>query len=223
MKKIMFLLICTMLLPTITEAKKSTLRVFDDCMIYGQSGRNSEKKGSALSLTTGLTYSLAGANDNTYTKYIDVMLFFGKTDKIKTETFHLFAPEDPTLNIDWDADGGTKPYNKFVGKSEDPDDIYYALRNWKVRNFTKLKLVTGEVDYDNATDESIAAMEISDSYIVSNLKIGDIILFELAPTSPKAGKKGLIKITGMEDDPTKPEQKGNGKYQRFILSIKIQK
>ncbi len=73
MKKITFLLICTLLLPTVTFAKKSKLRVFEDCLIYAQSGRNSDKRGSALSLTTGLTYSLAEANDNTYTKYIDLL------------------------------------------------------------------------------------------------------------------------------------------------------
>ncbi len=220
MKKIMFLLICTLLLPMVTVAKKSKLRTFEDCMIYAQSGRNSEKRGSVLSLSTGLTYSLAGANDNTYPKYIDVIFFYGKTDKVKEKVFHLFAPEDPTLNIDWDTDGGTKPFNKYVGKSDDPDDIYYALSKWKTRNFTKFNLVQN-VNFDAATAESIAALPITDSYIISDVNVGNVILFELAPTSPKKGKKGLIRIKKIETDPTKPDEVGNGKYSRMIMDVKI--
>jgi hypothetical protein len=225
MKKLSFLLIATLILPMAMQAKNPKtpkLESFSDSYIYAQSGRNSEKKGSCLSLTTGLTYSLQNASDKTSTNDIDLMLFFGKAYGGKTKVFHLFAPNDPGITIDWDKDGGTSPFCKFEGKSEDPN-AYFALKNWKVRNATKLQKIT-TVDFDKATPDTIAALPpITDTYAVSDVKVGDVIYFELAATSMKPGKKGLIKITALEDDETKPDQKGNAQYQRFIVSIKIEK
>ncbi len=224
MKKIIFTLICSMLVMLTVEAKKekkAKLVTFTDSYIYAQSGRNTEAKGSALSLTTGMTYSLMNCMNSTSTNDIDLMLYFGKAKGGKTKVFHLFSPDDPTLTINWEKDGGTAPYCKFEGKSDDPD-AYFALKNWKKRNATKLQRVS-EVDFDNATPESIGAMTVEENYIISDVKIGDIILFELGPTSRKAGKKGLLKVTAIEDDETKPDQKGNQAYQRFIVTINIQK
>lgn len=223
MKKLILLLACAMMIPTMMEAKKpkTGLKFYKDSYIYGQSGRNSEKKGSALALTTGTTYSLQNANDQTKPDDIDVMLYFGKVKGDKKKTFHLFAPNNPNVNIDWEKDGGTAPFNKYEGKSDDRDS-YYALKNWKVRNATKLQKVSN-VDFENATSESIAAISVSDSYIASDINIGDVIAFELAETSMKPGKKGLIKITSIVDDESKPDQAGNGQYQRMFMDIKIQK
>jgi len=223
MKKIMFILIGTMLLPFATFAKKpkSNVNTYKDCYIYAQSGRNTDKKGSALSLTTGETFSLQNANDKADTKEIDVMLFFGKVNGGKTKVFHLFAPNDPSVTIDWTNDGGTSPFCKFEGKGDDKD-APYALKNWKVRNATKLVKVTN-VNFENATSESIDSLQISDSYIASDIKIGDFIAFKLAETAAEPGKKGLIKVTAIEDDEEKPNLAGSGQYQRLIVEVKIQK
>jgi hypothetical protein len=209
MRKIIFILICTMFLPLAVQAKKekkAKLETFSSCSIYAQSGRNSEKKGSALSLTTGMTYSLQNANDNTSTSDIDVMLFFGKAKGGKTKVFHFFAPEDPTVTIDWNKEDGTSPFCKYEGKGDDPDS-YFALKNWKERNATKLQKASG-VDFDGATPESLEALPaITDTYIASDIKVGDVILFQLVGKKDKPGKKGLIKVTALEDDETKPLKK----------------
>lgn len=223
MKKIVLILACAMMLPLIAKAKKakSGISTYKDCYIYGQSGRNSAKKGSALALTSGTTYSLQTANDQTSSNDIDVMLFFGKAKGGKTKVFHMFAPNDPTAVINWEKDGGTTPFCKYEGKSDDPDS-YFALKNWKVRNATKLEKVSA-VDFDNATTESLEALAVSDSYIASDIKVGDVIAFQLAETASKPSLKGLIKVIAIEDDTEKPDQAGNGQYQRMIVSIKIQK
>ena len=212
-----------MILPMTTEAKKgkSTLSVHKDSYLYAQSGRNSDKKGSALSLTTGITYSLADASEKIETKDIDVMLYYGKVKSDKTKGFYLFAPNDPTVTINWEKDGGTAPFCKFEGKSDDPD-ASFALKNWKVRNATRLEKVTN-IDFENATTESIEASTVGESYIASDIKIGDVVLFQLAETSLDAGKKGLMKVTAIENDEEKPDKAGNGQYQRLIVTIKIQK
>lgn len=222
MKKILLFLACTMMMPVMVEAKKkSGLSTFKDCYVYGQSGRNSAKKGSALSLSTGTTYSQQNACDQAGTNDIDVMLFFGKAKGGKAKVFHLFAPNDPTVNIVWEKDGGTTPFCKYEGKSDDPD-AYFVLKNWKVRNSTKLEKVSG-MDFDNIAPEAVEALTVSDSYIASDIKVGDVIAFQLADTSVKPGKKGLIKVIAIEDDTEKPDQAGNGQYQKMILNIKIQK
>lgn len=225
MKKIAFLLICSMLLPMAMQAQKKKkdkeikIRTYESCYIYGQSGRNSEKKGSAVSLTTGMTYSLMDAVDRAGEKDIDIMLYYGKAMKGKSYVFHLFAPENPSLVINWNKEGGTSPYCKFEGKSNDPD-AYFALKNWKNRNTTKLER-TEDVDFAAATGESIQAMEVEESYIVSDVKVGDVIKFQTSEKSYGKGKKGLILIKAIEDDETKPAEAGRGQYQRLIFDVKI--
>lgn len=226
MKKALIILACSMMLPMAMQAKKSKsdIKTYKDCYIYAQSGRNSAKKGSAMSLSSGMTYSLQNASDVAGTKDIDVILFFGKANKGKSpnaKVFHFFAPNDPTITIDWEKDGGTTPYCKYEGKSDDPD-AEYALKNWKQRNATKMEKVTN-VDFDNATFETLDALTLSESYIASDIKVGDVIAFQLADTSSKPGKKGLMKVTAIENDEEKPDQAGNGQYQRLIVTIKIQK
>ena len=81
---------------------------YENVKIYAQSGRNSQKRGSAVSLIDGRTMALEdGVND---TRAVDIMLFYGKVDHSKTKFFTLFSPGNPTLNIDWEKDGGTSPY-----------------------------------------------------------------------------------------------------------------
>ena len=220
MKKTLLFLSLLLVLPNIVlgakKAKAPKLVKFDNVKIYAQSGRNSQKRGSAVSLTEGTVMALEdGVNDP---RNVDVMLYFGKVNHSKVKFFSLFAPDDPTVNIDWEKDGGTSPYCKFEGKSDDPD-AYYALKNWKKRNATKLEKLDG-VDFDAATTEQINALQIADSYMAQDVKVGDVVLFELAQTSYEPGHKGLIKVIAIEDDETKPEKKGNGPNQRLALTIK---
>ena len=226
MKRIAFLLSLALMVPAVAfsakkeKAPKALKTVnYENVKIYAQSGRNSQKRGSAVSLIDGRTMALEdGVND---TRAVDIMLFYGKVDHSKTKFFTMFAPGNPTLNIDWEKDGGTSPYCKFEGKSDDPD-AYYALKNWKKRNETKMEKVEG-IDFDAATGEQINSLSVSDSYWVKDVKVGDVILFELGETSYKAGHKGLIKVVALEDDETKPEKKGVGQNQRLVLSIKYVK
>lgn len=224
MKKIIFILICTILpfaMAAKSKVKVKPINTFKNCYIYGQSGRNSSKKGSAMCLSSGATYSMANAVDKVGTKDIDIMLYFGKVKKDKIKVFHLFSPNDPTLNVDWEKSGGTAPYCKFEGPSRDPN-AYYALKNWKSRNTTKLERASN-INFDNASAELIESLSVSDSYITSDIKIGDVILFQLGEKSAHPNRKGLIKIIAVEDDEEKPERSGNGQYQRLIVNIKVQR
>lgn len=146
MKKFALFLVMALTIPAIaTAAKKSKMKTFNDVYIYAQSSRNTKIKGSATSLSTGITKGLEAAS--TDPKDIDVMLYYGKVDHSKTKFFTLFSPGNPTLDIDWEKDGGTSPYCKFEGKSDDPD-AFYALKNWKKRNDTKLEKLDG-IDFDS--------------------------------------------------------------------------
>ncbi len=221
MKKFFLFFMSALMLPVVTEAKSVKVKEFNDVYIFGQSGRNSQKKGSAVSLTLGQSKSLEmGANDP---KDVDVMCYFGKVNHSKVKFFSLFAPEDPTQNIDWEKDGGTSPWCKFEGKSAEPD-AYYALKNWKHRNHTKLEKLDG-VDFDTITPEQIAALSVSESYLAENVQVGDVILFQTDEKGYGKGSKGLIKIVAIEDDPDpkKADKKGLGQYQRLTLNIKIVK
>lgn len=204
-----------------TAAKKSKMKTFNDVYIYAQSSRNTKIKGSATSLSTGITKGLEAAS--TDPKDIDVMLYYGKVDHSKTKFFTLFSPGNPTLDIDWEKEGGTSPYCKFEGKSDDPD-AFYALKNWKKRNDTKLEKLDG-IDFDAATAEQISGLTVADSYWAKDVKVGDVILFEMSQNSYEAGAKGLIKIVAIEDDPDpkRAEKKGQGQYQRINMSIKFVK
>ncbi len=223
MKKIAFILMCTMLF-TLTVEAKNKIKSYPDCYVYAQSGRNTAAKGSAVSLYTGSTYSLENAYNSAGTDDIDLMLYYGKANKAngyKDKAFHLFSPEDPGAVIDWEKDGGTTPYCKFEGKSDNPDS-YFALKNWKKRNATKIQRVTG-VDFFNATYESLDSLKVENNYMISDVKVGDIIAFEFAPTHRKAGLKGLMVVKFIKDDETKPEKAGQGPYQQIIFDIKVQK
>lgn len=225
MKRIAFILMCTMLLPLGVQAKKKDkIKHYPDCYIYAQSGRNSEKKGSATSLYTGMTYSLENAYNSAGPDDIDLMLYYGKANKAngyRDKVFHFFAPNDPGAVIDWEKDGGTTPYCKFEGKSDNPDS-YFALKNWKEKNATKMQRVT-DVDFFNATYESLDSLKVENNYMISDIKVGDIIAFELASTHRKAGKKGLLVVKFIKDDETKPEKAGQGQYQQIVFDIKVQK
>lgn len=228
MKKLSLLLICALLLPLTVSAKKPKAKAIttnEACYIYGQSNRNSEKKGSAVSLYYGMTYSLEGATMNTSPSDIDVLLYFGKMKRPGAkksdalDSFHLFAPNDPTLTIDWEKDGGTKPFCKYEGKSDDPD-APFALKNWEIRNATKLQRVA-DVNFETITAETLEALPIENAYVVYDVKVGDIILFETAATASKPGRKGLIKIYDKKEDETKPDKVGQGAYQKLLFSVKV--
>ncbi|MCR5298431.1 MAG: hypothetical protein K6D57_03940 [Paludibacteraceae bacterium] len=222
MKKFALFLVMALTIPAIaTAAKKSKMKTFNDVYIYAQSSRNTKIKGSATSLSTGITKGLEAAS--TDPKDIDVMLYYGKVDHSKTKFFTLFSPGNPTLDIDWEKEGGTSPYCKFEGKSDDPD-AFYALKNWKKRNDTKLEKLDG-IDFDAATAEQISGLTVADSYWAKDVKVGDVILFEMSQNSYEAGAKGLIKIVAIEDDPDpkRAEKKGLGQYQRINMSIKFVK
>ena len=222
MKKFALFLVMALTIPAIaTAAKKAKMKTFNDVYIYAQSSRNTKIKGSATSLSTGITKGLEAAS--TDPKDIDVMLYYGKVDHSKTKFFTLFSPGNPTLDIDWEKDGGTSPYCKFEGKSDDPD-AFYALKNWKKRNDTKLEKLDG-IDFDAATAEQISGLTVADSYWAKDVKVGDVILFEMSQNSYEAGAKGLIKIVAIEDDPDpkRAEKKGQGQYQRINMSIKFVK
>ncbi len=222
MKKFALFLVMALTIPAIaTAAKKSKMKTFNDVYIYAQSSRNTKIKGSATSLSTGITKGLEAAS--TDPKDIDVMLYYGKVDHSKTKFFTLFSPGNPTLDIDWEKEGGTSPYCKFEGKSDDPD-AFYALKNWKKRNDTKLEKLDG-IDFDAATAEQISGLTVADSYWAKDVKVGDVILFEMSQNSYEAGAKGLIKIIAIEDDPDpkRAEKKGQGQYQRINMSIKFVK
>ncbi|MBQ4358485.1 MAG: hypothetical protein II766_03810 [Paludibacteraceae bacterium] len=222
MKKFALFLVMALTIPAIaTAAKKSKMKTFNDVYIYAQSSRNTKIKGSATSLSTGITKGLEAAS--TDPKDIDVMLYYGKVDHSKTKFFTLFSPGNPTLDIDWEKEGGTSPYCKFEGKSDDPD-AFYALKNWKKRNDTKLEKLDG-IDFDAATAEQISGLTVADSYWAKDVKVGDVILFEMSQNSYEAGAKGLIKIVAIEDDPDpkRAEKKGQGQYQRINMSIKFVK
>lgn len=224
MKKIVFILACTIIFTFVSQAgsrgKIKALNVFKNCYVYGQSGRNTAKKGSAICLYTGLTYSLANALNKAGAKNIDLMLYYGKIKREKKKNFHLFAPNDPTVNIDWVKNGGTSPFCKFEGPSRDPD-AYYALKNWKWRNATKMERVN--VNFEKASGNLIEGLPLHNSYIVSDIKIGDVILFQLGDKSNHPNRKGLLKVIAIKDDEEKPEHVGNGQYQRIIIDIKILK
>ncbi len=237
MKKLAFILAAALMLPLAADAQKKEKKPKAEkplkstsAYVFAQSQRNSEQRGSCLALTTGETYSLALEKkmpdktvSTTVEKDIDVMLFHGKANGVKDYVFHLFSPENPSMTIDWNKDGGTSPWCKFEGKSDDPD-ASYALKNWKKRNATRLEFAGDDVNFDTATQSSLDSMTVAESYIVSDVKVGDVIKFQLAETSYKPNKKGLIKVIAIEDDPNgKPENKGRGQYQRLILEIKLQK
>ncbi len=223
MKKLLFVALATLMVPSVLVAKPKVKKLvtYNDVYIYGQSNRNAQEKGSAVSLVDGKTMALEDAVKDT--KSVDIFLYYGKVNHSKVKFFSLFSPEDPTTDIDWEKDGGTSPWCKFEGKSDAPD-AWYALKNWESRNHTKLEKLDG-VDYDAATGEQIDGMTVADSYLAEDVKVGDVILFQMDEKGWGKGRKGLIKITALDNDPDpkKADKKGQGQYMRMTLSVKYVK
>ena len=141
------------------------IKTIKEASIFGQSCRTAKAQGSVLSLSTGQSYSLAlekKIGKETYTtaqRDIDILLFFGKVNRAKMNSFNISALNNPNVEIDWTKDGGTTPFCKFEGSSSEPDGPM-ALKNWTVRNATKLQRVTEDdaIDFDKITPEQIAAL-----------------------------------------------------------------
>ncbi|MDR1698236.1 MAG: hypothetical protein LBR75_00215 [Prevotellaceae bacterium] len=194
---------------------------YSDAYIWAQSGRNTSKKGSALATSTGKTYSLTNVISKTDPNDIDFLCVYGKTGKKGDKTFILFGPGNPTIaKFNWDKKEGTRPYCEMEATAGGEVDKDASLGGWDVRNETKIARATG-VDFDNATYESIAALN-PQGYLVNELEAGEVLMFETAATSKNPNKKGLIKILAIEDDPDRPERIGQGSYQKLLLDIKIQ-
>lgn len=182
--------------------------------IWGHSNRNTGTKGSAITLTSGMTYSLQNVLKQSSPKQIDMLCYFGRVNRVSG--FHLFAPGNPLIDIEWDKQSGTRPYNVFEGPSSGPQGPAW-LKNWNVRNETKLQKAEG-LDFDALNPAGIAELEIEESYIVSGVQAGDVIMFETA-----AGKKGVFRIDGISDDPDRIDKSGEGGYQKLTLTIKVQR
>ena len=220
MKKAVILLATVFAVSLAVEAQPK-IRTIKDAYIFGQSCRTAKKQGSVLSLTTGIAYSLEMAITETSPRDIDILLFFGKVRGAKVNSFNISALDNPNVDINWEKEGGTTPFCKFEGPSSDPNGRM-ALKNWTIRNATKLQRVEDEIDFNKVTPEEIAALEVDEYYNVAEIKAGDIIKFETA-----SGKKGLIIIKKISDDPEvlakDPARAGREAYQRIDLDIKIQR
>ncbi|MDR0763858.1 MAG: hypothetical protein LBF01_05115 [Bacteroidales bacterium] len=193
------------------------IKTYKDACIWGHSQRNKGTNGSALSIKDGMTYSMNDVIKHTTPKAIDFMLFYGKQNKIVG--FYLFAPGMPVGEINWDKKEGTVPFRYFTASSKDPEGVAW-LKNWNVRNATKMHKVEG-VDFDRVDGAVIAAIEVKDEYITGALNEGDIVVFETATTSATPNKKGLIKIGAVEDDDERQDKAGQGAFQKMNLKIKV--
>lgn len=182
--------------------------------IWGHSNRNTGTKGSAISLTSGITYSLHNVIRQSSPKQIDMLCYFGRVNRVNG--FHLFAPGNPNIEINWDKQSGTRPYNIFEGPSSGPQGPAW-LKNWNVRNETKLQKAV-DIDFEALNPAAISELQIDENYIVSGVQEGDVILFETA-----SGKKGAFRIEGISDDPDRADKSGEGGYQKLTLTIKVQR
>jgi hypothetical protein len=218
MKKL--LLFASLLLVAGGASAQGKIKTYKNAYIWAQSNRNAAAKGSALSTKDGLTYSLANVLKKIQPKDIDILCAYGKIGKKADAGFCLFAPDAPGTDINWDKSGGTVPYRYFEASATDADGAS-ALTNWKVRNATKLQLVS-DVDFDNATCELLNDLTVADNYIAGNLEVGSIIAFETAATSSNPAKKGLIKIAKIDDD-EREDKAGQSAFQCLQLIIKVQR
>ena len=199
------------------EGYTQRLQTFRNAYIWAQSNRNNSAKGSAFSTRDGRTFSMEDVIRRTDPRAIDFMLFHGRHNR--QDGFFLFAPNDPTIEeINFDRQSGTLPFRHFQGGGQNPEGPAW-LKNWNVRNATRMQLVT-DVDFDNATGEIIAAMEVKEQYIVGPLKEGDIVLFETAATSSNPSKKGLIRIGRFEPD-ERPERADSPQFSKMNMSVRI--
>ena len=218
MKKIiLFIALFCFALSASAQGKITTYKY---AYIWAQANRSAVSKGSAFCTKDGQTYSLGNLIKKVSPKAIDILCAYGKMDKKATAGFCLFAPMTPDLEVNWDKNSGTIPYRYFEATASDPSG-QSSLENWNVRNTTKIMVVT-DVDFDNATYDSIAAIEIDDSYMAKNIEIGTIIAFETAATSANPNKKGLIKITKINDD-EREDKAGQGNFQQLEMVVKVQK
>jgi hypothetical protein len=209
------LLILTLLLISGSMAfSQGRIATHKNAYIWGHSNRNTGTKGSAISLTNGMTYSLLNVTKQSSPRQIDMLCFFGRVNRV--QGFHLFAPGNPFLDIDWDRQSGTRPYSSFEGPSSAPQGPAW-LKNWNVRNATKLQKVD-DIDFDSLNAASFAQMQVDENYIVSGVQEGDVIIFETA-----SGKKGAFRIEGISDDPDRADKAGEGAYQKLTLTIKVQR
>lgn len=209
MKKILTLSIA---LIACVALRAQGVQEYTDAYLWGQSQRNTSSKGSALATKSGVTYSLANVLKKADPKDIDVLCYYGKIGKA-APAFYLFSPMTPGLEVAWEKQGGTRPYCYFEGPQKDPGGAM-ALKNWKTRNATKLKKVAAE-EYGKA---DLASLTFDSSEYMVQVASGDVVAFETA-----AGKKGLIKILSVEDDPERADKAGEGQYQKLNLNIKVQK
>ncbi|MDR2511899.1 MAG: hypothetical protein LBC89_05520 [Bacteroidales bacterium] len=219
MKKLLIIFaLCSLFFAQMSAQK---LQIYKNAYVYGQSQRNKSDAGSALSLKDGYTYAMNDVVKKSNPKNIDIMLVYGKTSSKAEAGFKLFAPGMPVEgDIDWDKKSGTFPFRYFTASSKDPEGTAW-LKNWATRNATKLQKVEG-IDFDNATVESISAIDVKNEYITENLKEGDIVLFETAATSSTPSKKGLIKIGKIENDPNN-EKGSEPAFQKMNLVVKMVK
>ncbi|GHU85718.1 hypothetical protein FACS1894153_1460 [Bacteroidia bacterium] len=232
-KNILFFTLCSIFTFGVTIVSAQKMTTYKDAYIYGQSQRNKSDAGSALSLGNGLTYAMSDVIKRSNPKSIDVMLVYGKLNKeaiialgldanVNTEAgFRLFAPGLPTTaDINWDKKSGNFPFRYFTASSKDPEGPAF-LKNWSVRNATKLQKVSN-IDFDNATVETINALDVKSVYITEPLVEGDIVAFETATTSSSPSKKGLIKIGSIENDENS-EKGSEPAFQKINLVVKIVK
>lgn len=184
--------------------------------VYGQSERNTNAKGSALSLESGKSYSLEFiAKRGLYNK-IDLLCSFKKSDK--EGGFGFFAPDNPLETINFDEKSGTYPYRNFRAGGKDPEGQGW-IKKWKVRNATKFQKV--DISFEDASADDLSKLQLPDTYQVTGLVAGDVVAFELAATSSHPNEKGLIKILAIKDDPGRADKAGEGAYQQLQLKIKI--
>ena len=196
MKK--FILFVALFCFAIGASAQGKIVTYKYAYIWAQANRSAATKGSAFSSKDGQTYSLMNVIKRASPKAIDILCAYGKIGKKAEAGFCLFSPMDPDIEVNWDKTSGTIPYRYFEAPASDASG-QSSLEKWSLRNATKIMVVT-DVDFDNATYDSIAALEIDDSYMAKNIEIGTIIAFETAATSANPNKKGLIKITKINDD-----------------------
>ncbi len=218
MKKIV--LLAALFCFAIGASAQGKLITYKNAYIWAQGNRNAAAKGSAFSSKDGQTYSLANVIKKTSPKAIDFLCAYGKMEKKAEAGFCFFAPAIPGIEINWDKASGTIPFRYFEASSSDASG-QSALQNWTIRNATKI-MVVSNVDFDNATYESIAAIEMEDSYMAKNIEVGTIIAFETAATAVSPAKKGLIKIMKINDD-EREDKEGQGSFQQIEMIVKVQK
>ncbi|MDR1951258.1 MAG: hypothetical protein LBP96_03405 [Bacteroidales bacterium] len=200
MKKKIFFLVTLIVAAICSYAQEpQELQVYDNAYIWAQGNRNTATRGSAFSTVCGRTFCMEDVIRRSSPNAVDFLLFYGRPKPEFEAGFYLFAPDDPVIDIDADDESETSDFHHlFTGSQRNPQGAAH-IKNWDVRNATKIHKVE-DVDFDNATSESIAAIEVKNRYLAGDLKEGDVVVFQTAETSANPSKKGLIKIGHREDD-----------------------